>query len=85
MRFPISYNGPSKVILGVLGAGPAKSWAEVDANTIRARVSWAGQVEVPRSSVLSVERADRVPRLLGYGVTDSGPARGRSMARMTVS
>ena len=72
MRFPISYNGPSKVILGALGAGPGKSWAEVDAGTIRARVGWAGHVEIPRSTVRSVERADRVPRLLGYGVHGFG-------------
>lgn len=68
MRFPISFNGPSKVLLGALGAGPAKSWADVDADTIRARVGWVGNVEIPRSSVRYVERADRVPRSLGYGV-----------------
>lgn len=68
MRFPISYNRTSKVLLGVLGAGPTKSWADVDVQTIRARVGKLGHVEIPRSTVRSVERADRVPRSLGYGV-----------------
>lgn len=72
MRFPISYNGASKVLLGALGAGPARSWAEVDAGTIRARIGWAGRVEIRRSTVRAVERAERVPRLLGYGVHGFG-------------
>ncbi len=60
------------MLLGALGVGRAKAWAEVDAGTIRARVGWAGRVEIPRSTVRAVERAERVPRLLGFGVHGFG-------------
>jgi len=68
MRYTISYNAPSKIILGLLGAGPGRSGVEVDGDVIRAKVGWAGTVTIPRASVISVERVDRIPWWLGYGV-----------------
>jgi hypothetical protein len=68
MRYAISYNAPSKVILGLLGAGPGRSAVEVDNDTIQAKIGWAGRVTIPRASVVSVERVDRIPWWLGYGM-----------------
>ncbi len=68
MWFPISYTPLTEVILGALGLGSGKAWVDVDDPRIYARAGWAGHVEIPRSSLLSVERVDRVPGQGGYGV-----------------
>jgi hypothetical protein len=68
MRYTISYNTLSKAVLGVLGAGPGRSGVEVDGDAIRARVGRAGTVTIPRASIVAIERVDRVPWWLGYGM-----------------
>ena len=68
MRFAISYNAPSRAILGVLGAGPGRSYVDVDGDAIRAKIGWAGQVTIPQGNIVSVERVDRIPWWLGYGM-----------------
>jgi len=68
MRYAISYNAPSKMILGVLGVGPGKAWVDVEDDEIRARIGWGGSVSISRASIVSVERVDRIPWWLGYGM-----------------
>lgn len=68
MRYAISYNAVSRVILSLLGVGPGKSWVDVDDTTVRARLGWSGTVTIPRASITSVERVASVPWWLGYGM-----------------
>jgi len=68
MRFPISFGGLSKTVFTLIGCGPGSSGVEVDARTIRARMGWSGSVTIPRESVASIRRAERVPFWLGVGV-----------------
>jgi hypothetical protein len=72
MRYQISYNAPSKAILGVIGAGPGKAWVDVDAGAINAKLGWASTVTIPRASIVSVARVERVPRWLGFGMHGTG-------------
>ena len=68
MRYAISYTAPSKALLGLLGAGPGRSAVEVDTDAIQATLGWAGRVTIPRASIASVERVERIPWWLGYGM-----------------
>jgi hypothetical protein len=68
MRYSISYNAPSKVILGALGAGPGKAAVDAGPDTIQATLGWAGKVTIPRASIVSVERVDAIPWWMGYGL-----------------
>jgi hypothetical protein len=68
MRYDISFNTASRIILTLLGAGPGRSWVEVDDGTIRARLGWSGSVTIPRQGITSVERVDGIPWWLGYGM-----------------
>lgn len=72
MRFAISCNTLSKVLFTLILAGSDNAWVEIDANTVRAQLGWSGQVTGPRSSIISAERVDRVPRWLGYGMHGTG-------------
>lgn len=69
MRFRVSYNRVSKIVFGAFGLGSSKAWADVDADRIHARAGWAGHVTLARSSVLSVERVERAPGQLSFGVS----------------
>lgn len=71
MRFELSYNTPSKIMLGLLGVGPGKAYVQVDDDTVHARLGWAGSVTIPRENIASVERVDRIPWWLGYGMHGS--------------
>jgi hypothetical protein len=68
MRYPISINAPSKFILGILGAGPSKSWVEVRPDEIHAQMGWVGEVTIPRQDIATVEKVDQAPWWLGFGV-----------------
>lgn len=68
MRFPISFNIPSKVALGILGMGPSRSWADVKPDAIHARMGWGGDVTIPRQDIATVEKIDQTPWWLGFGV-----------------
>lgn len=68
MRYEISYNAPSRILMTPLGIGPDKSWIEVDDTSIRAKLGWSGTVTIARTSIASVERVDNIPWWLGYGL-----------------
>jgi hypothetical protein len=68
MRYPISFNAPSKIILGILGAGPSRSWVEVRPDEIQGRMGWVGTVTIPRQDIATVEKVDKTPGWLGFGV-----------------
>jgi len=68
MRFPISFGGLSKTVFTLIGCGPGASGVEIDATTIRARMGWFGSVAIPRESIASIRRAERVPFWRGVGV-----------------
>lgn len=72
MRFPISCNAFTRILFTLIGSGEGKSWAEVTADTVCARLGWSGHVTVPRSSIASVERVDKVPWWLGAGMHGNG-------------
>ena len=48
--FPMRY-GVFRPLLSILGAGPRWSRVEIDGDTLRARMGWMFQAEVPRSSI----------------------------------
>lgn len=68
MRYAVSYNAVSKVILGLFGIGPSRSWVEVRPEEIHARMGWAGNVTIPREDIATIQRVDHAPWWLGYGV-----------------
>lgn len=68
MRFNISYNPPSRIILTLLGAGPGHSGVTVSGDSIDARLGWVGGVRIPRSTVIAAERVNRIPWWLGWGL-----------------
>lgn len=68
MRYNISFNAASKVILGALGMGPSRSWVEVRPDEIYGQMGWGGHVRIPRRDILSVERIDHVPWWIGFGI-----------------
>lgn len=68
MRYRISFNAPSKIIMGILGAGPGQSWVDVTPDEVQGRVGWAGDVTIRRSDIASVSRPDQTPWWLGLGV-----------------
>lgn len=68
MRYEISYNVPSRLLMSPLGVGPGKSWVDVDDTSVRAKMGWSGTVTIPRANIASVERVASVPWWLGYGL-----------------
>lgn len=68
MNYAISYNTPGRILLGLVGAGPRRSQVELDGDMIHARLGWSGSVTIPRASIVSVERVNRIPWWLGYGM-----------------
>lgn len=68
MRYRFSFNVPSRVIFGLLGSGPSQSWVDIRPDEVHGRLGWTGNVTVPRVSIVSVERVDRVPWWLGFGL-----------------
>jgi hypothetical protein len=68
MRYHISFNVPSRVILGLLGSGPRQSWVDIRPDEVHARMGWLGEVTIPRVSIVSVERVKNIPWWLGLGL-----------------
>lgn len=68
MRFQISYNTISRILLSFLGLGPGKAYVDITENTIEARFGWSGSVTIRRDTITSIERVDSIPRWLGYGM-----------------
>lgn len=68
MRYRISFNAPSKIIMSVLAAGPRQSWVDVSPDEVRGRVGWAGAVTIRREDITSVNRPEQTPWWLGFGV-----------------
>ncbi len=68
MRYHFSFNVPSRVILGLLGSGPRQSWIDIRPDEVHGQLGWMGDVTIPRVSIVSVERVDRVPWWLGLGL-----------------
>ncbi|HWV23225.1 MAG TPA: hypothetical protein VNZ58_03470 [Thermomicrobiales bacterium] len=67
MRFAISYNAASRVVLPLFGVGPGKGFVDVSDDAITAKLGWSGSVTIPRDTILTVERT-RIPAWLGWGV-----------------
>ena len=68
MRYRISFNTPSRIILGLLGSGPSRSWVDIRPDEVHGQLGWLGDVTIPRVSIVSVERVDHVPWWLGIGL-----------------
>lgn len=68
MRYHFSFNVPSRVILGLLGSGPRQSWIDIRPDEVHGQLGWMGDLTIPRVSIVSVERVDRVPWWLGLGL-----------------
>jgi hypothetical protein len=68
MRHQISFNQASKIIMGILGAGPSRSWVEARPDEVYGQVSWVGNVSIPRDQIASVEKVDSIPWAMGFGV-----------------
>lgn len=71
MRFAISYNALSRVFLTILGIGPGKAYVDVSEETVKARLGWSGSATMPRQAIARVERVDRIPWWLGFGMHGS--------------
>ena len=68
MRFPITFNAPSKIILGILGAGPLRSYVDVTEKTVVAKMGWVGSLKINRADIANVEHGVDVPWWLGMGM-----------------
>lgn len=68
MRYPITFNLPSKIVLGLLGAGPSRSWVEVTDKTVTARLGFLGRIAMNRADIANVEDNVRVPWWMGMGL-----------------
>ena len=68
MRYPITFNLPSKIILGLLGSGPSRSWVDLTPDTVDAKLGWAGSVTVNREDIANVDYGVTVPWWMGMGV-----------------
>jgi hypothetical protein len=68
MRYPISFNSSSKVILGLLGAGQSQSHVDVLPDKIEAKMGWMGKLTIDRDDIVAVETVERVPWWLGFGM-----------------
>lgn len=68
MRYFISFNVPGRIILGLLGSGPKRSWVDIRPDELHGRMGWLGEVTIPRVSIVSVERVKNVPWWLGMGL-----------------
>lgn len=68
MRYPISFNSPSRAILGLLGAGPSRSHVDVFPDRIEAKMGWMGRLTIDREDIVAVEPVERVPWWLGFGI-----------------
>lgn len=71
MRFAISYNALSRVLLTLLGIGPGKAYVEVSDDSVTAKLGWSGSVSMSRGAIASVEGVDRIPWWLGFGMHGS--------------
>jgi hypothetical protein len=69
-RFPISYNGPMRRLLGALGLGARSAWVEVDDSAVEVRMGWGFRARVPRSAVSAAQRTDR--RVVSQGIHGRG-------------
>ena len=65
--FAFSYSKFSRVLLGILGTGPAFSNVTVSDVNVRVRMGWAFSATIPRAQIVSAT-PDRKPALMGYGV-----------------
>ena len=61
MRYHISFNVPSRVILGLLGSGPRQSWVDIRPDEVHARMGWLGEFTIPRAG-LGQHRLDHAVR-----------------------
>lgn len=67
MRFAISYNAASRVVLSLFGVGPGKGFVDVSEDAITAKLGWSGSVTIPRDTILTVEQSS-IPAWMGWGV-----------------
>jgi hypothetical protein len=65
-RFAISYTPALRPLFTLLGLGPGLSYVEVDGQSVRVRMGWAFAVDVPCSSIRSIQ--DDEGRVTGWGV-----------------
>jgi hypothetical protein len=68
MRYPVTFNTPSKIILGMMGAGPSRSWIEVTDETVEARLGALGRLTIDRKDIATIEDSVRVPWWMGMGM-----------------
>jgi hypothetical protein len=61
MRYEFRYDGPSRVLLTVLGLGRRFSSMDVDDSTLRVRMGWGFRATIPRSAITSVAPDQRRP------------------------
>ncbi len=72
-RFPIRFGRAMAVLMRLLGMGPRSSYVTLDGEVVRARMGWAFQAAIPRSSVVEV-RPERYV-WWAYGVHYNGRRR----------
>lgn len=68
MRFDLSYNLASRILLTLLGAGPGKGYVDVTDDTVHVRLGWSGSISMRRKDIASVEQVDRIPWWFGLGM-----------------
>lgn len=68
MRYPISFNPLSTVVLGLMGAGPSRSHVDILPDKIVAKMGWMGQLTIDRDDLVAVEPVERVPWWMGFGL-----------------
>lgn len=68
MRFNLTYNAASRIVLTLLGAGPGKGHVDVSGDTVHAKLGWSGSITMPRADIASVEEIDRIPWWFGVGM-----------------
>lgn len=68
MRYRISFNAPGKIILGLLGAGPSRSYVDLTPDTVEATLGWTGNVTVDREDIANVEYGVSIPWWMGMGM-----------------
>jgi hypothetical protein len=68
MRYPISFNPMSAVVLGILGGGPSRSHVDVMPEKIVATMGWLGKLSINREDLVAAEKVEHVPWWMGLGV-----------------
>jgi len=71
-RFPIKCSRLNAVILGVFGLTRSRSCVDVDEETLRVRMSWAFQADIPRRLIVRVARGPDVRFTAGAHITRRG-------------